>query len=481
MLALKTFLGVGWSISARMIGRMIDFVTLLVLARVLGPADFGLTALAMTLIVILETVLEIPLTQALTRLRHVEKSHLDTAFTLGLLRGLVFSAIVAGAAWPFSKIYSDPRLLGLLMALSLGPIARGFYSPGMVRFFKELRFREVFITQVVGKLLAAGLSVLVLYLGGGYWAIVTNTVVASAGATLISYLLAPYRPALSLAKFREFSGFLGWFSCGQAVSAVNWQFDRVLLGNFLSKEEFGKYTMAGDIAALPTQSLIGPAMQPLISAFSNINDDFDRMKKAYLKASYFTMMLAMPVCVLMSVCADLIISLILNDRWRDSAIYLRWLSLTIVLNAYFQPLYSLSIARDKPKYIFYLNALDLLFRLVLIPVGIYYYSVLGVIGARGVIAVVVFAASLYAAKRLIGAPLALQLRNLSEIAVACCAMAASVLLLRDVLSGLRLPVPVEFVAVSGCAAVVYVGVLLALGVRLTGLMRGAPRLTNAGR
>src|ERR1700753_3741929 len=114
MLTMKTILGAGWTVSSRLSGRLIDFVTILVLARTLTPADFGLTALAMTLTVIVDTVLQVPLIQALTRLENVTKSHLDTAFTLGVLRGAVLSLVVLSAAWPFAQIYNDHRLIPLV-------------------------------------------------------------------------------------------------------------------------------------------------------------------------------------------------------------------------------------------------------------------------------------------------------------------------------------------------------------------------------
>ena len=121
MLSTKTILGAGWAVSSRLGGRVIDFVTVLVLARTLTPADFGLTALAMTLIAVVDTVLEIPLLQALTRLKFIEKSHLNTAFTLGVLRGLLVSLVVLAAAWPFSIIFHDTRLTALVAALAIGP------------------------------------------------------------------------------------------------------------------------------------------------------------------------------------------------------------------------------------------------------------------------------------------------------------------------------------------------------------------------
>src|SRR5438309_3448029 len=183
MLSKKTIFGVGWSVSSRLGGRVIDFVTVLVLARTLTPADFGLTALAMTLIAIVDTVLEFPLLQALTRLKCVEKSHLDTAFTLGVLRGLLVSLIVLAAAWPFSIIFHDSRLTALVPVLALGPIARSLYSPGMVKFIRQMSFRQTFITEFVGKILASTTAIALVYLGGGYWAIAASSIMSSVAAT----------------------------------------------------------------------------------------------------------------------------------------------------------------------------------------------------------------------------------------------------------------------------------------------------------
>ena len=470
MLTIKTFLGAGWSVSSRLLGRLIDIGTLLILARMLSPADFGLTALAMTLISIVDIVLEIPLTQALTRLRNVEKVHLDTAFTLGLLRGLLFSLVVIAAAWPFAKFYHDPRLAALIAVLSLGPIARGLYSPAMVRFIREMSFREVFLSQLLGKLAAVGAALLVLNLGGGYWAIVTNSVGASLGATLISYAFAPYRPAFSLAEMHQFSGFMGWFSASQLVSALNWQLDRVLLGHFTTKAELGRYTMAGDVASLPTASLIGPAMQPVMAAFSKINHDATRIRSAYLKASRFTMMLSVPVCLFMSLTSDLTTDLLLGPQWKAAGVYLQWLALTILPTAYFQPLSALAFAVGRPRTIFEINAVELCFRVVLVTIGLYYYSIWGAIAARGLVSVIIFVASLLSSRKLAHAGIAAQLANLWEVALASTAMAVAILVLRDLSAGWHLSDFFELSFIGAGAGLAYIGALFMLGVRIAAQM-----------
>jgi O-antigen/teichoic acid export membrane protein len=478
VLTTKTILGASWAVSSRLAGRLTDFVTLLFLARALTPADFGLTAIALTLIVVVETVLEVPLIVALTRLQRVTKAHLDTAFTLGALRGLVFSFVVLLAAWPFAHIYNDDRLITLIAVLTIAPIARSLYSPRMVKYVRKMSFRQAFIAEILGKIIASLVAIGVAYLGGGYWAIAAGTVSAPVANTLITYFIAPYRPSLSLSKFSEFSTFLGWFSTAQLASTLSWQFDRVLLGYSLTKSDLGQYTMASDLSVLPTQSVIGPAMQPLIAAFSRIHDDRERLRSAYLKASRFTMLLAAPTCVGMSLTSDLIVHVLLGSKWNEAAIYLQWLALSTVLNAYYQPLHAVALATNRTDLVFRLSLIDLCSRILLVSMGLYFYSLAGVIASRGAISVIMFIFSLLTARYLIGIRVASEIGNLCKVAAACAAMALLVFILRRELAGTDLNVFIKLSVAAAFGAAVYVGALLLLGVRFNdylprGLMVGS--------
>jgi O-antigen/teichoic acid export membrane protein len=322
------------------------------------------------------------------------------------------------------------------------------------------------------KILAFATAISVVYLGGGYWAIAASSVISSLATTLISYLLAPYRPALSMFNISEFSKFLGWFSSAQVVSALSWQFDRVLLGYFVTKSEPGQYTMATDLAVLPTQSLIGPAMMPVMAAFSRINNDRQRLRNAYLKASRFTMLLAVPACVGMSLTSDLIIHVLLGGaKWNEAAIYLQWLALATVLSAYYNPLYSLALAIDRPSVTFRLNVIELFFRIVLISLGLYFYSLMGAVAARGAVSIIMFVAVLATARKLTGINMAVEVRNLWKVAASCAVMALLVLLLRHQLDGRNINAVIELVITAAFGAAVYIGTLFALGVRLQAITK----------
>ncbi|MDI7862980.1 oligosaccharide flippase family protein [Rhizobiaceae bacterium n13] len=466
MLAVKAIKGAGWLVFSRFVGRIIDFFTLLVFARVLSPADFGLVALATSLVVVVDTMLEVPVTQALVRLPTIDKSHLDTGFTVGLLRGILIGAVILAAAWPYSLINHDSDLIMLAGVLALGPISRGLASPAMVNFARQLGFHQTFILEFLGKLTASLIAMLIVLSGGAYWAIVANFVITSLVSTTASYMLAPYRPAISLKHLPDFAGFIGWYSSAQLISALNWQFDRFLIGALADRPTLGRYAIASDVAVIPTQSLIGPALQPMMAAFSKINTDRARLRHAFLKATRFAMLISTPACLGISLTADLATDLLLGKKWEQAAPLLSLLALSMIPVPYLQTLSSVSVALGKPHVIFRLNAIDLSFRVVLISIGFYLGSVTGVSYARIGLSAMMLAFYLNETRRLLEINIAAQLRSIWKVAPAAIAMTVVVWLVRGELSGRGYPQLVELALVIAAGAGTYAAALLLLGIRL---------------
>ena len=472
MLATKTILGAGWTVSARLSGRLIDIVTLLVLARALSPADFGLVAITAPLVMALDMILEVPLILALTSLPCVKKAHLDTAFTLGVLRGIVLALILFAAAWPIAHLYQDDRLPALLAAQAIAPIARSTVSPAMVRYIRDMSFRQNFLAELGGRFIAAVAAIVVVFLGGGYWAIVVNNSLSNFATTVISYILAPYRPAFSLSKFSEFSSFLGWFSTTQILRAFSWQFDRILLGYNISRSDLGQYTTASDLAALPIQSLIAPAMHPLTAAFARVGDDRARLRGAYLKSTFLTMMIAVPASIGMSLTSDLVVKLLLGAKWTEAAGYLYWLSFAVALNVLYQPLGAVALATRRTKFIFKLSAIETFGKVILMSAGLYFYSLMGVLYAGLAMSLIMFVVTMISARSLLGATLPSQIGNLWQVATACVAMTVSVLVVRHGLQGRDLGVFVELGIIAFSGAAIYGGTLFLLGVRPKDFLSG---------
>ena len=184
------------------------------------------------------------------------------------------------------------------------------------------------------------------------------------------------------------------------------------------------------------------------------------------------MLLAVPVCVGMSLTSDLIVNALLGgSKWKEAAIYLQWLALATLFSAYYSPLNSLALAIDRPSVIFRLNAIELFFRIVLISLGLYFYSLMGAVAARGAVSIIMFFVALATARKLIGISMAVEVGNLWKVGVSCSVMALLVLLLRHELAGRDLNAIIELGFTAAFGAAVYIGALFVLGVRLMAISK----------
>lgn len=370
-----------WTVGARLSSRVIDFAVLLVLARLLGPADFGLVATAMTVIYIVEAILELPLTFVLVRMPDVSDRMYNTAFTLGLIRGLTVAGLMAALSWPLASLYGDPRLTALICVLALAPAARGMISPRMVIFEKALDFRRKGILELMGKTAAAIVAISIAVTTGNYWAVAAGTVSTPVVMMVVSYIMAPMRPRLSLADWPLFSNMTGWNFLSQIVSALNWQVDRLILPLYVDVVSFGRFTTANDIAALPHQAIVAPTAVPLFSALVNAREK-GNLEGAYLKACSGIVMLMAPLMCFMALMSGPVIHILLGPAWSSGAPILAGVALTSLISLPTIPMTALVLVLDRPRLVAFRSLVELLARVPLTLVGIILSGIPGAIAAK---------------------------------------------------------------------------------------------------
>jgi O-antigen/teichoic acid export membrane protein len=111
--------------ASRLVANLISLGGMVVLARLLTPGDFGLVALATTILAIMSTLTNVSLSAALIQQREITQDHLDTAFTLNSLRGLFVAVVACAAAAPLAYFAKEPRLVLLVTVLSPTLILEG--------------------------------------------------------------------------------------------------------------------------------------------------------------------------------------------------------------------------------------------------------------------------------------------------------------------------------------------------------------------
>jgi O-antigen/teichoic acid export membrane protein len=378
----RTAVGSILLVGSRLATRVIDLGTMLILARLLEPKDFGLVAIAMSPVSIVEAALDMPVNQALLRLPEISKAHYDTVFTLALLRGLVLSCILLLVAWPIAYTYKDPRLTPLICFLALSPLMRGLVNQQLAAFQKRLSFWRDIAVEVSGKLFAFAFAVGLAVTTGSYWSIAAGTVSFAGAMTITSYFLAPFRLRLSLSELSDFSSFIGWGSASQIISACNWQFERLLVGKLKSDTQLGMFTASSDLSYILLQALFGPIIRPLGAAFSHLLDDRAALARSYQMALKASVSLGLPVVVGQSLLAAPIVHLILGDRWAGTAPLVRWFSLSLIPATFTVPAFPFLLSVGANKMFAQRSAIEFLVKIPLILVGTIYFGLFGLIGAR---------------------------------------------------------------------------------------------------
>jgi PST family polysaccharide transporter len=456
--------GGAWMIGARLLSRTLDLVSMLVLARVLQPRDFGLVAIAMTIVFVLEAVFEMPVCQALVRLPRLAGAHYDTAFTLSLLRGLLLGVAICSISVPFARFYGDPRLVSICCVLSLAPAARGLASPRLADFARRLDFSRDFLSEMIGKSSALVVAVWIAAAFHSYWAIVLGTVASPLIGSLSSYFLAPYKPRLGLAAMPHFSEFLGWITVAQVISAVNWQADRFLLGKLTSRSEMGFFAASNDLSNIPLAALFGPVLRPLNSAFSQLRLANRQLRSSYQLSAAAMVTVALPILLAESILAVPVVRLLFGEKWISAAPMLRWLAISLIPSAFAVPLGPLAMAMDRTSIFVKRNTLEICVKLPLVVAGAIYFRFMGVIFARIVSETVTVAYCMWSVRSLIGIPIATQLFRPWRAFVAAAAMAALLLAMTPGVAGRPavLPLALHTALAALLALTVYLTVLLAL-------------------
>jgi O-antigen/teichoic acid export membrane protein len=398
----RTAVGATILIASRVITRFIDFGALVVLARLLSPEDFGLVAIAMSVIMIVEAIMELPLGYALVALPERTRSHYDTVFTLQLLRGLGLALILMISSWPLAQIYGDHRLIWLVCALSVAPTSRGLSSPRIIEFSLGFDFLPNLVMDVTGKLVALALSVGSAWLTRSYWSLAIGTIASPITMLVVSYIYAPFLPAISLRKWHDFAGYVRWTAFGQTIRALVWQMDSLMLGRFVNRFELGAFSMAANLVALPGQIFVAQMMNPLVVAFSSVPGDRRRLTAAYQKSAISIVALALPIVVGMSINAEPIVRVAFGEKWSAAADILRWLSWSIIPSFFAGPLAALAVSLGRARVLTRLILFEFVIKLPLMLIGILYYGIVGAVVARLVTALVIVGCSFVTVRELIG-------------------------------------------------------------------------------
>jgi PST family polysaccharide transporter len=314
--------------------------SLMVLARLLEPKDFGLVGMVTALTEVLNLFRDFGLSTATVQRVNVTEEQISTLFWINVLVGAILGALAVVMAPVVVVFYHEPRLFGVTAVLAAGFLfnAAGVQHSAILQ--RQMRFTALAMTDIISLVVSTAVGIGMAVGGYGYWALVVMTVTLPLVATVCLWLITwwiPGRPRKQVG-IRSMMRFGGTITLNGVVIYVAYNFDKILLGRFWGAEAVGIYGRAYQLINIPTANLNSAVGGVAFPALSRIQDDSNRFKTYFLKGYSFVLALTVPITIVCALFADDLISVLLGPKWTDTVTIFRLLAPTILIFALINPL-----------------------------------------------------------------------------------------------------------------------------------------------
>lgn len=306
----------------RMSIRAIGLVSIVILFRVLNPADFGIVALAMLVVGFVEVFAEFGFDQVLLRNPNAVRADYDVAWTLNLIRGVAVAALLLAIA-PFAAAFlEEPRLTPVVLVLALVPLLDGLQNIGTVDFSKNLEFHKEFKLKVTQKLVSFVVTLVAAFVLRNYWALVLGVISGRLAGMALGYALHPYRPRLTLEGWRGMMRFSIWILANNVVLYVGNQTDKVVIQRNFSAHTVGIVRVAEEISGM-VMELVWPVEKALYAGYVKVAHDVERLRRTMLVSVGLVAMVGVPLSLGLGALAEPAINVVLGAKGHDAIAFVQ--------------------------------------------------------------------------------------------------------------------------------------------------------------
>jgi lipopolysaccharide exporter len=310
--------GAAWMVLFRLFDRSVGLLSTALLARILLPADYGLVAMAMSVIAVLELATAFSFEMALIQKAQLSPEHYDTAWTLNILIAVGGAAMTAALSVPAAAFYGDPRLTAVMLAICVGWLLSGFENVGVVDFRRRMDFNAEFRFLAAKRMVGFVVVIIAALTLRSYWALVIGMISNRIAGLVLSYAMQPLRPRPSLKCARELFSFSGWLLVNNIATVALSRAPHYVVGRMFGVQALGAYSVGLEISQLPHTELIAPINRAMFPGYSRIAGDGEALRRTWIDANALIALIALPVAAGIAILAAPFVRLLLGPNWGDA-------------------------------------------------------------------------------------------------------------------------------------------------------------------
>lgn len=312
--------GAGAAVSAQGMLLAIQVVATVILARLLTPADFGVVAMVTTFSLLVMNFGLNGFTEAIVQRDEINHALASNLFWINLAASLLLTIGFAAAGSLLARFYADPRVASVAIGVSLTILLTGSSVLHLALLKRAMQFPALAVNDVVARTASVTVSVILGWMGYGYWALVVGVIALPLSTSTGAWILCRWIPGLprrargtaSLVRFAI--NVYGHFSINYFARNM----DNVLVGWRFGAQPLGFYKKAYDLFVLSSNQLVMPLNAVAVSTLSRIKNDALQYRRYFLRALAVLALLGMGVGGDLTLVGKDVIRLVLGPGWGEA-------------------------------------------------------------------------------------------------------------------------------------------------------------------
>lgn len=319
----KAASGMIWSALQRYSTMIIQFISGIILARLLTPYDYGCIGMLMIFMVIAEAFIDGGFGSALIQKKRPTQEDYSTIFFWNLGMAVVLYVISYFSAPYIAQFYDIPLLCNVLRVQGLILFIYAFNIVQRNQLQKKMDFKVLAIVTISTSIISLTVTILMAYHGFGVWSLVTQHIMTALIPALVFWFYIKWRPQFifSIQSFKELFGFGFYMFLTNMLNQFGHQIQGLLIGRFYNAATMGYYSKANSTERLASTSISNVMSQVTYPLYAEMQDNKaalgDMIKKITMTLSYVTF----PLMFILLLCAKPLFILLYSERWVDSVPY----------------------------------------------------------------------------------------------------------------------------------------------------------------
>ena len=317
----QTVKGIIWSSVERFSVQGVQFLVMLIIARILSPKDFGLVGMLAIFIAVSQSLIDSGFSQALIRKQDRTEVDNSTVFYFNVVVSVLLYALLYAIAPWVADFYGEPQLCKLMRVLCIVIIVNSFAVVQRAIYTATINFKTQAKASFIAALLSGMAGIYMAMTGYGVWALVWQQLLNAGINTLLLWVWAKWHPHLqySWQSFRNLFAFGSKLMVSGLLDTLYHNMYVLVIGKVFSAVSLGYYTQADRFTKFPSSNITGILQRVTYPVLCTLQDDDEKLRNDYRQLLRLSAFIIFPLMCGFAGVAYPLVELILGEKWQFSA------------------------------------------------------------------------------------------------------------------------------------------------------------------